>query len=913
MPNKRKICTESLNSNQSIYIPSLNSYYPPESVINSAYRKVLDFKENAEKILEKEKSETLNLNEFSRAILESRSFEISLQHNCIKLKCYITLEKDKDAKKKRNDSVSSQMTPPATPTAVSHSLQDNSMLDSMCSPTNFLSYQQQNNKFQQKNNTSSLHSTPVNNNGGGAKKVNVEVIMKSNPFRVEENEKTTRMELIRNNYGESNGMLRFTYYVRPECEAKKFRDTGADLFENGRQIIFTNDFFTIYQDTTTGEMHISLNEIVQTAEEQKRTEALGEKLFTLLKDRPRHRALLTNECKLNHSFMSTSNSCQSMNLTPPNSMDSMVKSLNDMQMQQQSTLNNQEDETFYTRELIHIYGQPIVPSFHKYFNYQLSNTHYGYRTLRRLLNCDILKKYVKITKEEIKSLDRVVEFVQLTDEKCLSAFQLNITSFYDPIRFENGIVKNWLDVWYVDRLKEKYALNESTSTQLSNSNNNQVSYNNSSGSTSSWSIMPQLNETNSCFLHTINCDHKDSECDQANHLWFCLQDYSCLKMDDFMHRIKDYIQLRNNRSELIMVHTLHPVFEYKDVLSETRKILAMFLNKSNCAKSLDEIIGNHMPQVAKEHIEILLTKFLNIDEGKQIVGFTALFEILMILKRELTKEKNDEMKYSHFLCTLERANQEKLKMAIVQLKCVPCLNKFTTNFNLINSNAQAGGLCTSNSNSSINNSNMLNQSINNKNMVSHANMSRLLKQMSLIVSTELQQIAIDLVERLDEDKLVKFIRLKDEFRHVNSNSMGGGMQSHQLINHQVQQQKYSSIANKLANSNIQSQNALLLKQQQLQINGQLANKHRNLAPQLSQMNFSRQQQVELPVKEFISENNPSHSHSVLPVNQALQKPNNQIFNPYKAISQYKNDEKLMSLNLPSLQQKLADRCHENLA
>ena len=57
-------------SNQSVYIASLNSYYPPESVINSAYRKVLDFKENAEKILEKEKSETLCLNEFSKAILD---------------------------------------------------------------------------------------------------------------------------------------------------------------------------------------------------------------------------------------------------------------------------------------------------------------------------------------------------------------------------------------------------------------------------------------------------------------------------------------------------------------------------------------------------------------------------------------------------------------------------------------------------------------------------------------------------------------------------------------------------------------------------------------------------------------------------------------------------------------------------
>ena len=78
----------------------MNSYYQPESVLNSAYRKVLDFKENAEKILEKEKSETLSLADFSKAILDSRSFEISLQHNCIKLKCYITLEKDKDAKKK---------------------------------------------------------------------------------------------------------------------------------------------------------------------------------------------------------------------------------------------------------------------------------------------------------------------------------------------------------------------------------------------------------------------------------------------------------------------------------------------------------------------------------------------------------------------------------------------------------------------------------------------------------------------------------------------------------------------------------------------------------------------------------------------------------------------------------------------
>lgn len=86
-------------------------------------------------------------------------------------------------------------------------------------------------------------------------------------------------------------------------------------------------------------------------------------------------------------------------------------------------------------------------------------------------------------------------------------------------------------------------------------------------------------------------------------------------------------------------------------------------------------------------------------------------------------------------------------------------------------------------------------------------MSRLLKQMSLIVSTELQQIAIDLVERLDEDKLVKFIRLKDEFRQMGLN-VQQSQQQQQMSHHQTQQQqqpisqqKYSSIANKLTLAN----------------------------------------------------------------------------------------------------------------
>jgi hypothetical protein len=79
-----------------------------------------------------------------------------------------------------------------------------------------------------------------------------------------------------------------------------------------------------------------------------------------------------------------------------------------------------------------------------------------------------------------------------------------------------------------------------------------------------------------------------------------------------MYRIKDYITFKNNKSELILVHTAHPVFEYKDVLSETRRILALFLNKSNCAKSLEDIISKQVPYVAREHIENLLNKFLNV-------------------------------------------------------------------------------------------------------------------------------------------------------------------------------------------------------------------------------------------------------------------------------------------------------------
>lgn len=101
-----------------------------------------------------------------------------------------------------------------------------------------------------------------------------------------------------------------------------------------------------------------------------------------------------------------------------------------------------------------------------------------------------------------------------------------------------------------------------------------------------------------------------SECDQANHLWFCLRDYACTRMSDFLHALRDYIHIHTNRSELILVQTAHPVFEYKHVLSEARRILTLYLSKSTINKSLDELMGKHFPLVAREHIENLLSKFL---------------------------------------------------------------------------------------------------------------------------------------------------------------------------------------------------------------------------------------------------------------------------------------------------------------
>lgn len=153
------------------------------------------------------------------------------------------MEKDKDAKKKRNEQQNSQQTPPGTPMSSNLLGGSNSPCDSL--------YESLSSPKNTTNNSSTSTScmganggTNGANNSGGAKKVNVEVIMKSNPFRVEENEKTTRMELIKNTSGD-NSMLRFTYFVRPECEAKKFRGLKKYLFSRKKFFLAkqTNYFF----------------------------------------------------------------------------------------------------------------------------------------------------------------------------------------------------------------------------------------------------------------------------------------------------------------------------------------------------------------------------------------------------------------------------------------------------------------------------------------------------------------------------------------------------------------------------------------------------------------------------------------------------------------------------------------------
>ena len=481
-----------------------------------------------------------------------------------------------------------------------------------------------------------------------------------------------------------------------------------------------------------------------------------------------------------------------------------------------------------------------------------------------------------------------------------------------------------------------------------------------------------------------------SECDQANHLWFCLRDYTCSRIEEFIAKLSDYIHIRNNRSQLILVHTAHPLFEYKDVLAEARRILAIFLTKSistssssssssssaiaaasapaastsstsaaslatiaSVGKTIDELMSKSIPAIAREHVETLLVKFLSVwfdclffclfvvfvvkekhlivwffvlqlDEEKRVVGFTALFDILVVLKKELTKEKNDEMKYSHFLCTLERANQDKLKLAIVQLKCVPCLNKFTTNFSLLSSAPSSSSSIVPTSTSSSNCSLMQSSSSSSpiscnsmslsstsgsnntsKNMVSHANMSRLLKQMSLIVSTELQQIAIDLVERLDDEKLVKYIRLKDEFRysalmhmhhhhhhhppHHSHNNNHHQQQQQQQHAHQYQMQHHQDYQQQ------QKQNLSLQMQQQMKTLTSSFAKKLSMPAASTSSTPATTQSAAMPPPQPISVQRPLLG-SAASAPGAQQQHHHHLFNPHSNLQQFMSqDKKLQEL------------------
>ncbi len=271
------------------------------------------------------------------------------------------------------------------------------------------------------------------------------------------------------------------------------------------------------------------------------------------------------------------------------------------------------------------------------------------------------------------------------------------------------------------------------------------------------------------------------------------------------------------------------------------------------------------------------------NEGK-VIGYSALFEILIVLKRELCKEKSDEIKYSHFLCTLERSYQEKLKMAIIQLKCVPCLNKFTaTSFNLLQQSPS-----TQNLHQTPNKHQQQQQVVPQLNsIISNGNLNRLLKQMSLIVSTELHQIAIDIIERYDDDlncdKPVKYIRLKDEFKyqpsshHSHQTMMMNSNNNNNIINNQSSSNSHQvsapiSIANKNAAS-IQNASAASLMQENQKSSVNKSNPSRanntpaKLPPMINPLNYlnklTRETKIssDYQIKSVFTDHNPNAIYS----------------------------------------------------
>ena len=135
----------------------------------------------------------------------------------------------------------------------------------------------------------------------------------------------------------------------------------------------------------------------------------------------------------------------------------------------------------------------------------------------------------------------------------------------------------------------------------------------------------RINPTNkdACFLQTSHNEFENIQCDQSNHLWFCLLDYGCRAIEEFLSKLKDYIVIKDNKSELILVHTIHPVFEYKEVLSEARRILSICLSKSITNTSIDEVISLHIPIVARQHVENLLNKYINVSFEVSFVFFST--------------------------------------------------------------------------------------------------------------------------------------------------------------------------------------------------------------------------------------------------------------------------------------------------
>lgn len=198
---------------------------------------------------------------------------------------------------------------------------------------------------------------------------------------------------------------------------------------------------------------------------------------------------------------------------------------------------------------------------------------------------------------------------------------------------------------------------------------------------------------------------------------------------------------------------------------------------------------------------------------------------------------------------------------------------------------------------------------NNNSMVSQANMSRLLKQMSLIVSTELQQIAIDLYERMDEsgggggggsgssgDKPVKYIKLKEEFRqqHHSSSSSPSMLPSPIPISHSSPQFKSlmsSSNQSAVSTSSSQSNQTSTSQPSSSSSAPTLAQATKQQLNALIQMNSLTASFNKVDLTSSGSNMVKSAAAVVAGKSQQQQQPLPQIFNPKKDLEQFYAKEK----------------------